>query len=137
MARRFSPPRHRIVPITAVVDAATRLVHFTVDGTLDTREMIASLDHVLAQLDDEGGYDVVSDHRGLETPATAEQIKVLVEHLVARGQRLHGCRCAVVVSSEASYGMMRMFAARAEKAGVLVGIFWDLESAINCLRPRP
>ena len=121
------------MPIRTSVDPETQIVQFTLSGTLETSEMLGALDEALAQIDDQGGWDVLSDNRAVTTPATPEQIKALVEHLAKHGQKLHGCRCAVVVSSEASYGMMRMLAVRAEQVGILVGIFWDVPTAMALL----
>lgn len=124
----------RIVPICCSVDHESRLISFTVSGTITADEIVDAIDSVLPQLDSCCDYDVISDHRELQTPATPAQITRLVEHLVTHGQRLHGRRAAIIVASEASYGMMRMLAVRAEKAGILVGVFWDLQTARDCLR---
>ena len=122
------------MPICSSVDHQSCLINFTVSGTITAEEMVHAIDVILPQLDDTCGYDIISDHRDLRTPATPAQITRLVEHLVTHGQRLHGCRAAIIVASEASYGMMRMLAVRAEKAGILVGVFWDLQTARECLR---
>jgi len=124
------------VPITTVVDPKKRLVRFTIRGVMDSDEMLASVDKALAQLDDKGGYDILSDHRLVDKPATPEQVKLLMAHLAVNGQRLRGARCAVIVGNEASYGMMRMMSVRAEQLGIDVGVFRELEAALQFLGPR-
>ena len=124
------------MPITSAVDPSQRLIRFTVSGVIETSEILRAIDEVLPQIDETGGFDIISDHRALEQAATSDQIRALVEHLRIHGERLQGSRFAVIVGSEASYGMMRLLAVRAERLGIIVGVFWDEASALAVLRHR-
>jgi len=116
--------------VTTLVDQPARLVRFTVSGTVETPEMLAALDDALRQLEPGVQYNVLSDHRELVRAVKPEQIRVLMDALARRGQALRGCRFGVVVSTDASYGMMRLMAVHAEAIGIQVGVFRKLEEAM-------
>lgn len=124
------------MPITVTFDAQRRLIRFTLVGTLETAEMLNAVKSVLAETDGTDGHDVLSDHRELLTPATPEQVRALLDFLARNGNAVRGGRCAVVVNSEASYGMIRMMAARAETLGIEVRPFWKIEDAESFLASR-
>ena len=84
--------------------------------------MLAALHSAFAQREAGVVYDVWSDQRGIAQPVTPDQIKALVSELV-RVAPVEGMRAAMLVSSDASYGMMRMMAAHTEALGIKVGIF--------------
>ena len=123
--------------VTTLVDQKARLVRFTVSGTVGTPEMLAALDDALRQLESGARYNVLSDHRDLTTAVTPEQIRVLMDALSVRGQGLRGGRCGVVVSTDASYGMMRLMAVHAEAIGIQVGVFRKLEEAMAFISTDP
>jgi hypothetical protein len=116
--------------VTTLVDHSARLVRFTVSGTVETAEMLAALDDALRQLEPGASYNVLSDHRELVRAVTPEQIRILMSALSVRGHALRGGRCGVVVSTDASYGMMRLMAVHAEAIGIKVGVFRTLEEAV-------
>jgi hypothetical protein len=119
----------RSVPISTAVDHTGRRVRFRLQGTVSTAEILAALGDALRQIKPEVRYDVLSDHRELATPATPEQIKALMIAIEDRGASLHGSRCAVVVATDASYGMMRLMAVHAEGVGIDVGVFRTMKEA--------
>ena len=109
--------------VTHMLDETHRLVRIEVSGTLTTAEMMAELDRAEAEVAGRGTYRVLSDHRGVETPATKEQIEAVVARLGRDGGPFHGTKWAVVTVKPASYGMIRMLAVLAEKIPIDVGIF--------------
>ena len=121
--------------ITTLVDQSTRLVRFTVSGTVETPEMLAALDDALRQLEPGVKYNILSDLRERSTAETPEQIRVIMDAISVRGQALRGGRCGVVVSTDASYGMMRLMAVHAEAIGIQVGVFRKLEEAVAFVAP--
>lgn len=106
------------------VEHEQRIVFFTVTGTLDTNEMIEAVNDTFGQRKPGVIYDVLSDHRDLAEAARPDQIKALVSEL-HKLDDTRGMRAAMVVSTDASYGMMRMMAAHTEALGIEVGIFRD------------
>lgn len=121
------------MPITFGVDHTRRLVSFRVVGPWRTEEMLMVVSQAIAQLDPGIRYDILSDHRDAAEPATAEQVRALVELLREHGRLFDGQRGAVVVGSAASYGMMRMLAAHSEQLGLSVQGFWSLDEALEFL----
>src|SRR3954467_12792299 len=113
------------MPIATEIDHKSKRVRFTLNGQIATAEMIQAIDDARAGLGDRAGYDVLSDNRGVTVPATAEQVKALVEKLRAI-ETFKARRAAIVVSSEASYGMMRMLSAMVEPMQLELRGFRDL-----------
>ena len=101
---------------------------FTVTGLLDTREMVEAIGATFGQRKPGVVYNVLSDTRAVAEPATPDQIKALVAELMRHGT-VNGMRAAMVVGTDASYGMMRMMSAYTEQLGVHVGIFRDADEA--------
>ena len=117
------------MPITASLDTHAHVIRFVLTGTLSLNEMIAATDAMVKEVGGNGSYDVLSDHRGLDTPATVEQLEALVEHLRRRAKALHGKKFAVVTATAASFGMMRMLSVLAERIPMTVEIFQDVATA--------
>jgi hypothetical protein len=122
------------MPVTHTIDRAERIVRLTVTGALSIDEMRRTVDAVVAETEGEGGFCVLSDHRGLSTPSTPAQLEALVEYMHIAGRPFHRARWAVVTSNPASYGMMRLLMVIAERVPILVNVFEDMESAEHWLR---
>ena len=116
------------MPIETQLDHERRLVTFTVTGTLDTKEMVEAVRATFGQRTPAVVYNVLSDNRAVDEPAKPEQIKVLVAELMRHGA-VDGMRAAMLVATDASYGMMRMMSAYTEPLGIHVGIFRDTDAA--------
>ena len=123
------------MPTTQEIDEAHRIVRVTVAGTLTTAEMLETLDRASHSVAGRGTYRVLSDHRGVETPATREQIEAVVAYLDREEGVFRGCRWAVVTVKPASYGMIRMLAVLAERIPIEVGIFDRVADAEAWLGP--
>jgi hypothetical protein len=108
--------------IESNIDHEARLVSFRVIGQMDTDEMLAALKSCFALRKPGAVYDVISDQREVAEPATPDQIRTLVAELMRLGD-VDGMRAAMIVRTDASYGMMRMMAAHTEALGIRVGIF--------------
>lgn len=111
------------------VDHARRLVRFVIGGRPDTKLIIAAVDEMSARLDGRTGYDVYSDHRALTEPITPDQGRQLLSHIGRTVPAVRHRRWAVVVSSPASFGMMRMLGVLAQEIPVHVAPFWNPEDA--------
>lgn len=105
---------------------------FRVIGRLDTDEMLAAVQSCFAQREPGVVYDVMSDQRDVVEPATPDQIRTLVAELM-RLEAVDGMRAAMLVGTDASYGMMRMMAAHTEALGIRVGIFREPAEALAFL----
>jgi stage II sporulation SpoAA-like protein len=123
------------VPVTHTLDDTHRIVRLVLSGTLTTAEMLEALDWAARAVAGRPKYRVLSDHRGVDTPATREQIEAVVAHLGREGSGFHGTRWAVVTINPASYGMIRMLAVLAETIPIEVGIFERVADAEAWLGP--
>lgn len=121
------------MPIKAWIDEDQKLARFEIVGTWTTDEMVVSMNGVLDVIGGRTGFDLLSDHRRIDGPATPEQIRTLVTQLTRKGSALAGRRAAVVVGNEASYGMMRMLGVYTERIGIEVGIFNEIREALRWL----
>lgn len=121
------------LPISFQLDEVEKILHFRVVGEWSTDEMLESVSAGLDAIRGTTGYAVLSDHTGIGSPATPEQISRLVD-VLAGTKELSGCRAAVVVAKPASYGMMRIFSARTEPLGIDLRVFWDRDEALRFLR---
>jgi hypothetical protein len=114
------------VPITYRVDRDARLIRAEVHGDFTVTDIV---DTVNAAAGEAGpGFDVLSDHRGVGEPATRTQLEQMVG-LEALRRNFVGRRWAVVVSSRASFGMMRMLEVLAERVPMTVRVFVSIERA--------
>ena len=118
--------------VTVAADPAARVIRFTLTGALTTDEML----HALAEGEraaGNDGYRVLSDHRAVTTAIKPQQMEHVLAFLARPDSRFRGNRCAIVVSNEVSYGMMRILAARVEPLDMAVQIFERLEDAESWL----
>ena len=118
------------VAIRTQVDHDASIIRFELEGTFETDEMLEALDRAFAERQAGRVYDVISDNRALTRAATPDQIQALVARLEREGKAAKGMRCAVVVTRDVSYGMMRVLAAHAEPLGIEVKVFRSLDEAI-------
>jgi hypothetical protein len=117
------------MPTSHSVDQQAGIVHLTLRGVLTLAEMVATVQAVLDDLEPGRRYDVLSDHRELEEPATREQMLQLTEFLRSRGTPFHGRRWAVIVGGPASYGVIRMLSVHLEAAPIHTMPFYDAAEA--------
>ena len=113
------------MPATHMVDRDAGIVHLTLRGVLTLAEMVATVQAVIDDLEPGRAYDVLSDHRELEEPATREQMLQLTEFLRSRGTPFHGRRWAVIVGGPASFGVIRMLSVHLESAPIHTMPFYD------------
>ena len=122
-------PSLRTMPIEVTVDKENDLVHRVVTGTNTTDEVLESLQAVLSHPDYRPGMRSLTDLREMKHLADANDIKRLARFLVGQANRLKPAKVAVVVSSQASYGMMRMLQVYCSELPIAIEIFDDLDEA--------
>lgn len=118
-----------VMPATHSIDAAAGLVRLKLSGVLSAADMVETVKAVLAELEPGRSYDVLSDHRALEEPASRDQILGLVAFLTRHGTPFHGRRWAVIAAGPASYGMMRLLSVHAEAIPIEVMPFREPREA--------
>ena len=104
------------------MDHDARLVRAAVEGNFTIEDMLDCVSGAAAEAGGPG-YNVLSDHREIGEPATRPQLEALVSHIAALRQYFGGARWAVIVTTPASYGMMRMLSVLAERVPMEVRVF--------------
>lgn len=125
------------MPITATLDTIEHILRFEIIGTVTTDEMTLAVDRSLETLAEDATCSLLSDHRRITMPATVEQVEAFVEHLRRHAQAAHGRRWAIVTTSPASFGMMRMLSILAERIPMTVQVFQEMAAAEQWLARPP
>jgi hypothetical protein len=102
------------MPISFTLDAEKRRVHFIIEGTFTLQDIIDNLTSVLAMPEFGPGFQVLSDHRGVERPATVQDVEDMLSFMRASRERFLNMRWAIVTHRPASYAMMGMLATLAD-----------------------
>ncbi len=114
-----------------------RLVHLTGSGDLDAEACLAALRALDAGLAGETGFGVLVDMRDTDYLGSTGEIRQFVDLIGGLGG-LRGHRFAVVVRSEAQFGLGRMFATFLEMVGGRANVFRTPEPALAWLdKTRP
>jgi hypothetical protein len=98
------------MPIAYHIDAGRQLVETTMTGAVSGAEIAAYHSRLFTDPAYLPKYRTLTDARAMETVLTAAEVRQLAAALDRRAVP-PGTRRAVVVGSEAAYGMLRMFAA--------------------------
>lgn len=121
------------MPITYRIDRDAKLIRADVIGDVNVTEMLDCISSAVTEAG-EPGYGVLSDHTLIVSPATREQVEKIVARLTSMRAQLANSKWAVVVSSPASFGMMRMLGTLAESIPIHVRAFADMEAAERWMR---
>lgn len=122
------------MPIRHAVDPRAGVARFTVSGEFTLADMQAAVDRLAADPIYRPGMPILSDHRAIARPASAEEVAGLVSHVADHGPVFAGARMAIVAASAASYGMMRMLSTLAEDVPMEIAVFLDVDEALRWLR---
>ncbi len=113
------------MPIELTIDGRTGVARFTVSGEFTLDDMRAAVDRLATDPACRPGMPILSDHRAIARPATAEEVSGLVGHVAEHRRMFAGSRMAIVAASAASYGMMRMLSTLAEDVPMKIAVFLD------------
>lgn len=102
------------MPITYTLDAEKRRVHFTISGTFTLHDILDSLKSVLAMPEFGPDFQVLSDHRGVERPATVQDVEDMLAFMRVSRERFRGMRWAIVTHRPTSYAVMGMLSTLAD-----------------------
>ena len=120
--------------ITFSIDAERGRLHLSVGGDFTTEEMLSAMRAVIESPLLPDAFTAISDHTRVERPVTSSQLVELVTLMEAHAERFARARWAIVSTRPASYGMMRVLAARAQLVlGMRVRIFFDVQRATQWL----
>jgi len=105
------------------VDVDARLVSYIVDGITTADHARAFFAAVLTHPDYEPGFSFLGDRRRIAEEPDSAYIRAVALEVMARQAVLGPCRWAVLVASDTSYGMARMWGLLTESSGVEIKPF--------------
>lgn len=118
------------MPITFAVDGEKRRVHVTVTGTFSLHDIIDTLKGVLAMPEFGPEFQVLSDHRGVERPASVQDVEDMLAFMRASRDRFQGVRWAVVTQRPSSYAIMGLVSTLADlRVQMQVRVFTRMHEA--------
>ena len=117
------------MPIVTRIERDRKRVIAIVTGDLFLDEMINAINSATEDPDFEPGFDVLSDHTGINAPISTTQAETLASHLESLKEYYSGSRWAVVTEEAASYGMMRMLSVFLTKVPMDLEVFYSFEEA--------
>ena len=109
--------------IESHVDEERRCIFAKVSGKFTIQEIVETINKSVQDPKFRPGFSVLSDHSQVREPITAQQAEQTIEHLVNLSDSMAGSRWAVVTTTAASYGMMRMLSVLAERVPMEVQVF--------------
>jgi hypothetical protein len=109
-----------------------------IEGSFSGAEMGSVMREIGTTPELPDGFTALSDHSRVERPISPSQVVELVGLMEQFSQRFTGSRWAIISTRPASYGMMRVLAARVPLAVTMqVEIFFDARRAEQWLDDHP
>jgi hypothetical protein len=121
------------MPITHHIDKRKGIIFAEVVGDFTLEDILNTIDSAVSDPAFRPGFKVLSDHRKIGEPATMAQMEGMAACLKGLSNAFGGTKWAMVVSKEASYGMMRMLSVLVEDVPIVLRVFWDMEEALKWL----
>ncbi len=117
------------MPVTYRSDPEHRRIVTRCEGETTLAEVLAHFDELEADPDYRPGSDVLLDLTDIISLPNVGQIRVAATRAGDAARRVQFGACAIVVSSEAMFGMARIFDAFTERFFARTGVFRDRETA--------
>jgi hypothetical protein len=105
------------------IDVEARLVSYVVEGLITTDHARAFFATVLVHPDFEPGFHFLGDRREVTDEPDSSYIRAVSLEVLARQAVLGPCRWAVLVATDISYGMARMWGLLTHSSGVEIRPF--------------
>ena len=122
------------MPITFELDAASRRVNFTITGEVALREVLDTVRAVLEIPEFGPGFQVLSDHSGVERPITVPEVEDMLAYMRASRERFRDVRWAVVTQRPSSYVIMGLLSTLADlRVQMQVRVFTRMDEAEHWL----
>jgi hypothetical protein len=116
--------------ISFTLDVENRRVHFIITGSLTLHDILDSLKALLEMPEFGPHFQVLSDHRGVERPASVQDVEDMLAFMRASRERFAGMRWAVVTHRPASYVIMGLVSTLANlRVQMEVRVFTRLNEA--------
>jgi hypothetical protein len=118
------------MPIDFTLDPDKKRVNFTIAGTFTLDDIIGALKSVVAMPEFGPGFQVLSDHRGVERPATVRDVEDMLAWMREKRERFQDVRWAIVTQRPSSYAVMGLLSTLADlRVRMTVRVFTRLADA--------
>jgi hypothetical protein len=127
------------VPIRYRIDADSNLLNVQVDGKIVPDDVVRYRSRLLSDPEFIPGTNTLVDCRNASTEGlTSGDLRFLADDVQSRRRLLGRAKCAVLVATDAAFGMMRMYEACSLESPVAVRVFRDEGEALVWLsEPEP
>jgi len=121
------------MPITFRIDRDAGIVRTRISGQFSAAEVTAYRDQLFSDPDYHPGMLGFVDCREVEALPSADTLQLLALEITRRQEAVGATRVAVVVASEAAYGLMRMYEVYTAATVIKVKAFRDEAGALAWL----
>ena len=121
------------MPITFKIDNKAGIVYTTIDGDVGTDEILDGLKGILTHPDFRPGLNGIADLRNSNLHSFSADVKRIANLLIEYAGKIGPSKTAILVSTNVTFGMTRMFQTFAEKSSIQTEIFQDLKDALQWL----
>ncbi len=127
------------MPIDFWLDSESQILIVEVEGLVVPEDVVRYRTRLLADPDFTPGMHTLVDCREAATEGlTAANLQFLADDIQSRRRLLARAKCAVVVATDAAYGLMRMYEAYTLESPVVVRVFREETEARQWLsEPDP
>jgi len=126
-----------VMPVVVRIDKQQGLVFRKATGTISVEELLASFLSVLQHPDYRSGMSSLNDLREVTVSSYSPQVKKIAEFLKNHSEQTGAARAALVVSSDAMFGMGRALQGFASRSPMEIEIFRDMGEARKWLGLEP
>ncbi len=118
------------MPLSFTCDPHERRVRVIVEGTFTLDDIVGMLRSVVAIPEFGPGFRVLSDHRGVERPATVQDVEGILAWMREKRDRFQDVRWAIVTQRPSSYVVMGLLSTLADlRVRMTVRVFTRLAEA--------
>ena len=112
------------MPISYRIEKNEGLLYLTVHGPIDPQQIIANSDKMLADPDYAPGMNMFVDAREMDiSGANSGDLELIAADSLSKRELFAPSRCAVVVASDAAFGIVRMYEVYSEDHPLTVRAF--------------
>jgi len=122
------------MPVECRLDAEAGIVYTVVSGEIGASDIIEAVEELFRNPDFRPGLIGLADLRSYTWRSEMSDIRRVAQFMIANGSKIGRSRTAIVVASDYSYGMSRMYEAFAAASPIKVKIFRDMDEAVAWLR---
>lgn len=111
------------------IDKDEGIVYGTMKGEVNYTEVLAGMSEMVEGEDYDPGLNGITDLREMKWESDQSDLRKLVHFLIKHRKQIGRSRSAVVVSSDRTYGMARMFEVFSSESSIKVRVFRDYDEA--------